>query len=292
MKALQFTIPVAYDRTVIIQEDQMPHFYPHLHRHQEAQLMWILQGEGTLIAEHDIHPFQKDDMFLLGANQSHVFKSNAEYFDESNARTVRSISVFFDPKGKLGSFFSLPELHKLQSFLRDQEQGFKIPKEAFREISRRVLRLKAAAQMDQLMHFFYLLRSLSQLSGQIAPLSGGQRTALSEDEGLRMSSIYNYVVRNFTKDITLDDVANQANLTPQAFCRYFKKHTGNTFVTFLNEMRVHEACKKLVHSRCESISGVAYDCGFNSITNFNRVFKSMTGSSPKEYVSRYQKNIH
>ncbi|GAA4804573.1 AraC family transcriptional regulator [Olivibacter ginsenosidimutans] len=291
MKTLQFTIPVAHDRTVIIQEDRMPHFYPHLHRHHEAQLMWILEGKGTLIVENNMHSFQENDIFLIGSNQSHVFKSNAEYFDEANVKQVRSISVFFDPKGKLASLFDLPELYLLQRFVKDYESGFKVPNEHFREVSRRILRLKEASQLDQLMHFFFLLRTLSLISEQATALSGGKSSSISENEGIRIGSIYHYIAQNFMKPITLDEVANQANLTPQAFCRYFKKHTRNTFVAFLNEMRVHEACKKLTQKKCESISSVAYTCGFNSITNFNRVFKSVMGNSPKEYMVNFKRNI-
>jgi AraC-like DNA-binding protein len=91
----------------------------------------------------------------------------------------------------------------------------------------------------------------------------------------------------YDKPITLEDVAKQAHMTPQAFCRYFKKHTLHTFVSFLNEVRINEACKKLTDGNYDSIATVAYNCGFNSITNFNRVFKSVTKKSPSEYVNSY-----
>jgi len=93
----------------------------------------------------------------------------------------------------------------------------------------------------------------------------------------------------YDKPITLEDVAKQAHMTPQAFCRYFKKHTLHTFVSFLNEVRINEACKKLTDGNYDSIATVAYNCGFNSITNFNRVFKSVTRKSPSEYVDSYFK---
>ena len=80
MKALQFTLPVTYDKSVIVQEEQLPHFYPYLHRHNEAQLTWIQEGEGTLVAGTSMHSFSAGDIFLLGANQPHLFKSNPEYF--------------------------------------------------------------------------------------------------------------------------------------------------------------------------------------------------------------------
>lgn len=291
MKTLQFTIPVAHDKTLIVQEDILPHFYPYLHRHHEAQLMWIIEGRGSLIADNTIHPFQENDIFMLGANQSHVFKSNADYFVEDEPKLVRSISVFFNPEGQLTSLFKLPELNMLHVFVKEHGKGFKVPSEEVKHIARRISLLKEAKTMDQLMHFFYLLRSLCKLSKKLYPLSHAIGGHISESEGLRIGDIYSFIAQNYSKMITLEDAAYRANLTPQAFCRYFKKHTGKTFVTFLNEMRIHEACKQLTENRCESISRIAYDTGFNSITNFNRVFKTTMGVSPKEYLESYQSNF-
>ncbi|WP_028298802.1 AraC family transcriptional regulator [Olivibacter sitiensis] len=291
MKTLQFTIPVAHDKTLIVQEDILPHFYPYLHRHHEAQLMWIIEGKGSLIADNAIHPFQENDVFLLGANQSHVFKSNSDYFAEGHPKAVRSISVFFNPDGQLASLFNLPEMNMLQQFVRDHNKGFKVPDEDVKQITRRIALLKQAKAVDQLMHFFYLLLSLCKISHKLNPLSGGVSTYMSDSEGMRISEIYAFIAQNFSKSITLEDVAYKANLTPQAFCRYFKKHTGKTFVSFLNEMRVHEASKQLASRKCDSISCVAYSAGFNSITNFNRVFKSIIGKSPKEYMENMQRSF-
>ena len=91
MKVLQFTIPVAQDRAVIVQEDVMAHFYPYLHRHREAQLIWIKEGEGTLLADNQMHPFKKNDIFLLGANQPHLFKSNPEYFNPNSDLKIQAL---------------------------------------------------------------------------------------------------------------------------------------------------------------------------------------------------------
>ncbi len=73
-------------------------------------------------------------------------------------------------------------------------------------------------------------------------------------------------------------------MTPQAFCRYFKKHTRLTFIAFVNEVRINEACKKLVSGKFDSVAAVALDCGYSNITNFNRVFKSVTKQSPSSYI--------
>ncbi|MGK6351991.1 helix-turn-helix domain-containing protein [Parapedobacter sp. DT-150] len=286
MKALQFTIPVTPDRTVIIQEDLIPQFYPHLHRHKEAQLIWIIKGEGTLIAENTMHSFKPNDIFMIAPNQSHVFKGS-RLADGSNEMGVHTISVFYDPNGHLATFLQLPELSQLNAFLKEYKYGFKLPEQHFQPVSRQILKLKEANSMDQLLYFLHLLRTFCRMNPKPEHLSTFNKGHITDGEGLRMGNIYNYILQHYQQALTLEEVAAAAHLTPQAFCRYFKKHTGITFVTFLNEMRINQACKKLTAGEYDCIATVAYNCGFNSITNFNRVFKSVAGASPKEYLSRY-----
>lgn len=291
MKALQFTLPVTYDKSVIVQEEQLPHFYPYLHRHNEAQLTWIQEGEGTLVAGTSMHSFSAGDIFLLGANQPHLFKSNPEYFSTDSSKQVRSMMVFFNPHGKLSSLFELPEMQVLRSFIQQYSGGFKLPAMYVKTMSQKIQDVQQTQGFNRFMQFFQLLKSLYTINGKLVPLSITPVENVSESEGIRISTIYNYIMQHYDTMITLEDVAAEAHMTPQAFCRYFKKHTGHTFVTFLNEMRINEACKKLTAGKCESISTVAYTSGFNSITNFNRVFKSVIGNSPREYLESYRSNF-
>src|SRR5215216_251361 len=101
MKVVQFTIPVAKDNSIHVQEDNLPHFYEHLHRHNEAQITWVIKGEGTLIAGNYMQPFHPGDIFIIGANQPHLFKSNPEYFDKESGKNIHSLNIFFDPNGFL-----------------------------------------------------------------------------------------------------------------------------------------------------------------------------------------------
>lgn len=292
MKVLQFTIPIAHDRSVIVQQDHMPHFYPYLHRHTEAQIAWIQRGEGTLVAGNNMHSFKPGEIYFLGPNQPHLFKSNPEYFAGSNDKSSKALMLFFNPVGPLGSLFGLPEMKSLKTFIDQQEHGFKLPSMYFDEVSNLMIDIQRSSGPDQLMHFFLLLKFLNKMKIKLNPLSSfGQTGSFSENEGIRISNIYNYILQYYNTDIALEDVADTAHMTPQAFCRYFKKHTGHTFISFLNETRINEACKKLTGGRYDSISAVAYNCGFNSITNFNRVFKSIIGNSPREYLDNYLKSV-
>jgi AraC-like DNA-binding protein len=291
MKVLQFTLPVPRDKTVIVQKDELPHFYPHLHRHQEIQLTWIQQGEGTLVAENNMYSFRSGEIYWLGVNLPHVFKSDPSYFSPSSSKKVHTLNIFFNIKGQLDSFFDLPEIKNVKNFLQNQQSGFKVPAEHVEEVAGKMLRIQQTAGVDQLVHFIELLKQLSSYH-ELTPLSSrSQPVAYSEHEGIRIGAIYNYIMQQYDKPITLVDVAKQAHMTPQAFCRYFKRHTLHTFVSFLNEVRINEACKRLTDGQYDSIATVAYNCGFNSITNFNRVFKSVTGKSPSEYIDSYLQNV-
>ncbi|ADQ16009.1 helix-turn-helix domain-containing protein [Leadbetterella byssophila] len=287
MKPLQFTIPVTPDKSVLVQEDRIPHFYPYLHRHKEAQLIWVRKGSGTLIVDNNFHDFTDGDIFLIAPQQSHVFRSNSGEPEEG----IHTLSVFYDPDGSLNALLNLPELRPFHGFIKEYRGGFKVPHEHVAHISKRMLKIQKATHTDQIIHFLHLLRAFCKMEPKPVQLAPLNNEIISEGEGLRMGKIYNYVLKNYKNPLTLDDVAAAAHLTPQAFCRYFKKHTGVTFVTFLNELRVTEACKNLTSGKFDNISSVAYSCGFNSIANFNRVFKNVAGTSPKDYLTKYLKNV-
>ena len=283
-------MPTTQGQSLTIQEDVMDSFYPHLHRHQEAQLMWVVKGDGVLVIEDALHPFKKNDIFFLGANQPHVFKSMSKsgFTNES-----QSISIFFDPNGKLKSLFSLDEFDTLNQFIHSNSRGFKVPEIYFEQVSERIMQLKASDQMDKLMQFFYLLRTLANISKGTVPLCTERIESSVESKGnvSRITLICNFIKENYKKELTLEDVANHANLTPQAFCRYFKKHCGITFLSYLNRIRIKEVCNQLNEDHLDSVSFIAFNSGFNSITNFNRVFKQIIGCNPKEYTNNYRQTL-
>jgi AraC-like DNA-binding protein len=291
MKVLQFTIPVPVNQTIIVQKEVLAYFYPHLHRHQEIQLTWIQKGEGTLVAENNMHSFSSNEIFWLGANQPHIFKSDPSYFLPRSKKITAALTIFFNPNGQLAHLFDLPEIKNIKKFIHQHSSGFKIPQPGVAEISNLMLQVKNSTGIDQMIHFLDVLKKLGSYENLTPLAASSQPRQYSEREGLRIGSIYNYIMQHYDEAITLEDVAKQAHMTPQAFCRYFKKHTRHTFVSFLSEVRINEACKKLTDGTYDSIATVAYNCGFNSITNFNRVFKSVTSRSPSEYVDRFFQNV-
>ncbi len=87
---------------------------------------------------------------------------------------------------------------------------------------------------------------------------------------------------NYKEEISLDEISKIANLTPTSFCRMFKAKTKKPFVEYLNEIRVSNACKYLIETDL-GISEIAYECGYKTASNFNKLFKKLIGTTPKEY---------
>lgn len=293
MNVLQFTIPVPANKNIILKEECEPFFYPHLHRHTEMQLTWIEKGEGTLVVNNQMYPFSSGDIFCVGANQPHVFKSSPDYFVEPFRKNIKALTIFFNPSGELKGLFGLTELGLIQTLFNKYGTGFSIPEPAKKEIASRFKALFKSEGAQLLIGFVELVNQIAQIRNLKLLSGSGDLGSVSEHEGVKISQIYHYIMTNYSREITLEEISKKANMTPQAFCRYFKKRTLRTFISFLNEVRVNEACQQLVKEGSESsISLIAYNCGFNNVTHFNRVFKSMMGKSPSEYLNNYMSAIH
>lgn len=293
MKVLQFTIPIRHDKTIVTKEDRLPYFYPYLHKHKEMQITWIKHGNGTLVTGSDMHLFQDGDIFVIGANQPHVFKNAGSYFEHETDGAVVSLNIFFDTELICNTLFNISELKNLRAFLMHAQNGFRVNRGMAGAVSGKIVQImEHESGMERTLYFIELVQLLAAVPSPEILSNNTKMLRNNENDGIRISEIYNYILHNYERDITLEDVAQQAYMTPQAFCRFFKKHTGHTFVSFLNEIRINEARKKFSEGNYESISSVAYNCGFNSVTNFNRVFKAITRHAPSSYIEAFRKNIN
>jgi AraC-like DNA-binding protein len=290
MKVVQFTIPVAKENSVIVQEDIMPHFYNHLHRHNETQITWIIKGEGTLIAGNYMQPFRANDIYIIGANQPHIFKNDAAYFAKRSKKKVHALSIFFNTHGFLKSVLDLPETKNIKKFVESSIYGLQAPTIKLQTITTAMLLVKSVKSGYRLAAFIRLMQILADIKTCKPLASISPENSFSDNEGLRMNNIYQFTMANYAENIKLKQVADIAFLTPQAFCRYFKKHTRKTYIDFLNEIRINEACKKMLAGDFNSMSSIAFETGFNSAISFCRVFKKVTGKSPLQYKKAYEEN--
>lgn len=279
MKVVPFQIPKNTEEAFRVQVDELPHLYNHLHQHPEIQLTLIKESNGTLIAGDYVGPFHTGDVFVIGGNQPHVFRNDEKFF-RKRSRAV-AITVFFDETTFGENFWLLEEMKPLQHFLKNSSGGFRITGRKKKLLAEKLLSIVNARGIDRLITFLEILKMLGSRK-EMQPLAKPviQRNIKSYD-GNRLNKVIEFTFKEFQRPITLKEVAGLANLTPEAFCKYFKTRTRKTYINFLNEIRINHACRLLTEDK--SIAGICYDCGFMNLSNFNRIFKKIKHLSPGEW---------
>ena len=280
MKVLPFKIPKPENITLYVQHYKGENFYEKLHQHKEIQISLVIEGEGTYIIGDCVGDFKKNDIFVLGENLPHIFKR-----DNAFENTTDMVSIFFSKNSYGEIFFELPEFEHFHKFFNNAVLGYKVLSNK-KELSQLLSKISQLNKYEQFRSFISVLNLIS----------GAEKLKLSSlinlkkyagDEGKRMSDIFQYSMDNFHKEVTLHNVADIANMTPNAFCRYFKQRTNKTFVNFLIDIRIGNACKLLAKNNDLSITEISYKSGFNNLANFNRKFKATKGITPSEFRKKH-----
>ncbi|MCF7561254.1 AraC family transcriptional regulator [Sabulilitoribacter multivorans] len=276
MKVLPFKIPKPDSDSLIFQVDKDIKFYDKLHQHEEIQISFVVEGEGTLLVGDRVNYYKKGDVLVIGGNLPHVFKSDLNASEQSYM-----LSLFFTESSFGDHFFYLEELKEIKPLFKKAIHGFKV-------LSRNKLLADYFSKLhkvSKLERFIILLEILKICTyAKSVNLSSFQyNKKYTDNEGERMRNIFEYTMNHFEKDISLQTIADVANMTKNAFCKYFKKRTNKTYFQFLNELRIENACKLLIKNQDLSIAYIAEQSGFNNISNFNRQFKFIKKHSPSKY---------
>ncbi len=276
MKVLPFTIPKLKRDLIILQRDEGASFYDLLHQHEEIQLSYIEEGEGTLVVGDTVGFYQPGDIIVLGADLPHVFRSN-----QNSKVGSKMLSIFFTKNSFGANFFEIEELKSLSSFFDRTENGFKIISNQKRIFASFETIFKAT-RLQRFILFFQLLGQINSAKFEVLS-SFHSKKKYGDREGRRMSAVYDYTINHFQQPISLDEIAQEAAMTKNAFCKYFKKRTNKTYITFLNELRIEESCRLMNTGTELNIAEIAEKSGFRNISNFNRKFREIKNSTPREY---------
>ncbi|MFP5040273.1 AraC family transcriptional regulator [Parasediminibacterium sp. JCM 36343] len=281
MKPKLLKISVAPQHSFSCRFDSVPFFYSEWHFHPEIELVYIQKGTGTQFIGNSVNHFSPGDMVLVGSNLPHLWKCDPMYFAKGSVLKAESLVVHFMPD-LMGAFMQLPENKLIVDLLERAKQGLQIVSNTKETVLGYMQSLQTATGAERLILLLQILQTLAT-SQTLEPIAANNmQQPSSEKENERMGTIFKYMLENFSKPITLDDIARLANISPNAFCRFFKARTKKTFSRFLLEMRINHACKLLAESE-KSIEHIYTDCGFNNSSHFNRYFKQLNGTTPLEY---------
>jgi len=282
-KVISFQVPKSQREFVRYQEDRGAHFYDKLHQHPQLQLTVILQGKGQFLSGDYVGRFQAGDVFFLGENAPHVFRSDPEFFEKDTELASAGNTIFFDFQALEKALGELDELQALRKFEEFQGLCFQIQGQAAEEIRAIFNQFGLTNGLQRFQLALQLLSLVDQAGADLVRLNeAGLMLGLSEKDGSRMDRVMQFLLKNRFQKISLEETAAVANLSKEAFCRFFKLRTRNTYTQYLNQLRITEAQKQLQETDL-SISEIAYRVGFENLAYFNRSFKKICGVTPKEW---------
>lgn len=269
-----------------IKEERLSHIEIGWHFHPEYELTLFTDSTGKRFTGDHIDTFGPGDLLLIGPNLPHFMRNDDEYYQDRPDLFIRAIVVHFAEDFLGDHFFKAPELTVVRKLLERSARGIHIYGSTMQSVAPKMetlLRLEGYPRLRCLLDILFLMAHSDE---QRVLASLGYRNTFSRDDTERIDRVYNYVLQRFSEDIPLAEVAGLINMNTSAFCKFFKKRTGKTFSQALNEIRVGHACKLFMKEGL-SVSEVCFRCGYNSLSYFNRKFKSITKYSPLAYQRKF-----
>jgi AraC-like DNA-binding protein len=254
-----------------------------LHYHEEFELNFIQNAKGARRVVGD-HMEEIDDLELVlaGPNLQHAWFTHKCHSKEIKEITIQFHKDLFDDK-----FLRRNQLSFIRALFEKSLRGILFSRETTQQLAPRIADLSQKHGFDSVLELISILHDLST-SRNIRILSdssfndNGQLTYNSR----RIEKTFEYMNQNFDRPVALGEVARLANMSEVSFSRFFRQRTGNTFIDSLTEIRLGHASRMLIDTT-RSIAEVAYNCGFNNISNFNRIFKKKKSCTPKEFRESY-----
>jgi len=251
-----------------------------LHYHEEYEINLILNASGAKrIVGDNMEEIDNLELVLVGPNLQHAWFTHKCKCKEITEITIQFHKDLFDEK-----FLRRNQLNFIRTMLEKSSNGILFSKETIQQLAPRILNLKQKQGFDSILELISILHDLS-ISRNMRILSNSTFNNIADQNNFnsrRIEKTMEYVNRNFDKQISLGEVAKLANMSEVSFSRFFKQRTGNTFIDSLTDIRLGHSTRMLIDTT-KSIAEVAYNCGFNNISNFNRTFKKKKYCTPKEY---------
>ena len=259
--------------------------YP-IHCHPEYELNFTEHATGArrIVGDSEETVGDYDLVLITSSDLEHVWEQG-----ECQRGDIREITIQFD-KGLLpDSLLHKNQFDSIRHMLERAQCGLAFPLTAI---------MKVYAKLDNLAHHrtgFHAVLDLLEVLYELSVCDGARQLSSSafarietQSDSRRVDRVQKYIAHHYSEDIRLEDMAQMVGMTAEAFSRYFRQRAGRTLSEYIIDTRIGSAARMLVDST-NTVAEICYDCGFNTLSNFNRLFKRKKGCTPKEFRENYQK---
>ncbi|KGO94288.1 AraC family transcriptional regulator [Flavobacterium subsaxonicum] len=252
-----------------------------IHYHPEYEINFILNGKGVkrIVGDH-IEEIDDVELVLVGPNLYHGWELH-----KCKNKNIHEITIQFHNDLFTESLLARRIMMPIRDMFNRANHGILFSKKTGAELAQRLSNISKVDGMDYFLEIISILHDMANSRNQRLLSTFTVDNDVFEDDD-KMKLVYEYIQKNFSEKITLDDVSYVASMSPVSFNRFIKKRTNKTFVNYLNDIRVGYAARWLVEKDL-SISEIAFKSGFNNIANFNRIFKSIKNTTPSQYRDEF-----
>lgn len=252
-----------------------------IHYHPEFEINFILNAKGVRrVVGDNIEEIDDVELVLIGPNLYHGWEQH-----NCRSRKIHEITIQFHNDLFHDTLLSKRIMNPIRDMFNRSIHGILFSKKTAQELTPRLVKISKLDGIDYFLEIVSILYDLANSRNQRL-LSTFTVDYDTFDDNDKMKLVYDFVQKNFSNKITLDDVSELTNMSPVSFNRFIKKRSGKTFVNYLNDIRVGYASRWLVEKDL-SISEIAFKSGFNNIANFNRIFKSVKNTTPSQYREEF-----
>ncbi|AFD07548.1 AraC family transcriptional regulator [Solitalea canadensis] len=249
-----------------------------LHYHEEYELNLILNAKGAkrIVGDH-IDIIDDAELVFVGSNLCHAWFTHQCESEEITEVTIQFHKDLFDAK-----LMKRNQLSLIRNMFERSQKGILFSPETIERLKPRILTLNQKSGFDSVLELLSILHDLSSSRNMRTLSDASFSNEQFNYNSRRIEKVFEYMNNNYNKQITLAEVSKIASMPEVSFSRFVKKRTGNTFIDSLNEIRLGHATRMLIDST-QTVAEIAYKCGFNNISNFNRIFKKKKNCTPKEF---------
>lgn len=278
------TIPDS--RIFVIRDLVEKHFDPIWHSHSEFQLFVVLEGTGTRFIGDSIKRFHPGELILTGPHLPHLWRSDEAYFEKNSTLKTRGIVVYLPEHFPGEQLLEKEEMVTIKKLFHKSMTGLDFYGDKKVQVINMLQELTLLSGLESVILLLKILQALAESKQYHFISHTSYDDPFKQSETDRINIVYDYVMKNFRKKILLEEIAGLVHMTPTSFSRYFTMKNNKTFSGFISEIRIKHACKLLTDTE-KQISDICYDCGFNTLSNFNKQFKEVMFKIPSEYRKEF-----
>ena len=259
--------------------------YP-IHNHKVFELNFVEHAPGVhrIVGDSNEVIGDYDLVLITSPDLEHVWEQGS-----CTSEDIHEITVHFEFDFSEGSLFSHNPFDSVCHMMREARKGLSFSMDAIMRVYPMLTTLcQVKDGFYAFMQFLTILYELSKCDGAHTLASSSYAKVEVTSDSRRVQKVKSYIEQNYKHEIRLKTLADIAGMSSSAFSRFFKLHTGRNLSEYIIDQRLGYASRLLVDST-NSIAEISYQCGFNNLSNFNRIFKKRKGCSPSEFRENYHK---